>query len=312
MSRTVWVIGSAVLDTVFSVDHMPRPGSSSLASAVNLFLGGKGSNQAVAAHKLGADVRLIECLGQDEAGEMFLTAYRDLGMPTDWIRQTSEASTGQANICVDATGQNQIAVYVGSNGHLTASDITEAGIQEDDLILCQLEVPNEVIHACGHAGRLILNPAPPREIPQVILDHTWALTPNESEVEALTGVVPSDDTSAQIAANRLMAHGAEHVVITLGDRGCFYANHQMSHVFHAPSVKAADTTGAGDVFNGGLLAGLAHEWSFIESVKFALLAASLSVTKPGAMASIPSFAEVVEFAKIQGQSGPWESVEVAW
>lgn len=286
---TVWIVGSAVLDTVQSVDALPKPGESVFVRSTAQFLGGKGSNQAVTAARMGASAAIVGTLGQDEAGSAFLASYSEEGLDHTNIHTTDQAPTGSASILIQPGGLNMIAINVGSNSHVTAEQILACPIEPDDYVLCQLEVPNPAVIAASTRGNFIFNPAPMRhDYPREVLANTFAITPNEAECEALTGIAAFDEYTASRAARELLALGPRNAIITLGPAGAFWASRDGEHeLFPAPKVDAVDTTGAGDVFNGTLAARLSLGDALPNAIQTAIRAASLSTTKPGAIPSIP-------------------------
>lgn len=283
-------------DTVYRTQHLPRPGESVFVDEIQQFLGGKGTNQAIAAARLGAQVSAIGMLGEDEVAEKFLEVFRAAGINTQHIHQTPKAPTGQASITVQADGLNQISVFVGANLMLRRSHIQSAGIRKEDLALCQFEVLDEVIWEVAQSARLILNPAPFRDYPADLLKNVWALTPNETEAESLTGVQLSDNDSFEFAAGALHERGVPIVILTLGSKGAFVSSPDFTGLIPAPRVRALDTTAAGDVFNGALANALWQELAMKDAVSLAVKAASYSVTRPGALNSAPTVDELRAFS----------------
>lgn len=292
MSSKVWVIGSAVLDRVHRVKSLPTPGQAVFAQSATRFLGGKGSNQAIASIRSGATTGIIGCLGEDEPGEQFLRAYIQEGLDTTHMRQTPDLPTGSAHVAVDDTGLNQITVNVGSNAALTAQDVLDAPIFQEDFVLCQFEVQNEVIEAAAQRGSFILNPAPMRDVPLQFFNDCFAVTPNQTEAEAIVGFPVVDIDSAARAGVAILDLGAHNVIITLGQDGAFWTAPGTHHHFPAPKVEAIDSTGAGDVFNGTFVARLALGDEIPEAISYAVKAAAISVTRPGAIPSVPTATEV--------------------
>lgn len=263
--------------------------------------GGKGANQAVAARRLGADVRFVGCVGEDAAGTGVRAALAREGIGTAGLVTTAGAATGTALIVVDAAGRNQIAVAPGANHRLTVAALVrlDDDIAWADVIVCQLETPLDVVaHVLGktraHGVRTILNPAPARELPPAIWPLVDCLTPNEGEAARLAGVPAGADVdaSAAEAGRALLARGVGAVVVTLGARGALLCEATGAPRIPAPAVTAVDTTAAGDAFNGALAVALAEGRSLAEAVGFAVVAGSLACTRRGAQPSLPSRAEV--------------------
>ncbi len=295
MSNRCWVIGSAILDTVYSVPHLPLPGESVLATQVQQFLGGKGVNQAIAAARSGVQTELIAALGEDAAAEQFTQLFMSEPNLNSRICGNTEHPTGQASITIDPTGRNQITVFPGANMHLPATEIEKCDLKPSDYILCQNEVPDDCLIAASRAGNLIYNPAPYRPFPTEVLIGCFAITPNETEAAALTGIIPDTDKNLLLCANHLLQLGVLNVIITLGDRGAFFTNGKEQHFFAAKSVEAVDTTAAGDVFNGAFIARLTIGDSILQAVQYAVAAATISVTRHGAVPSIPHRKEIEQF-----------------
>lgn len=287
MSSRLWVVGSAVVDNVHQVDRMPTPGNSVFATRSDRYLGGKGSNQAVAAARCGTPTSLIVSLGDDPAADDFHAVYQAENLETTYVVRQLGMQTGHANVCVDATGQNQISIFVGANGAMTADHVLAAPIVPEDIVLCQLEVPDEAVLAASSRGRFILNPAPMRPLPQGLLETVWIITPNQAEASDLAGHPVHDLPTARSAAQKIQNLGPQEVIITLGPLGALWLNDQGDHHFPAPQVQAIDTTGAGDAFNGALAARLCQGHPLPAAIPYAIKAATHSVTKPGAIPSMP-------------------------
>ncbi|SFJ02975.1 6-phosphofructokinase [Jannaschia pohangensis] len=295
------VLGIFVADTTFRATRMPRMGETILGDGFALGPGGKGSNQAVAAGRAGADVRFISRIGRDTFGDMAMQVWRDAGVGTDAVIRGEDA-TGAAFIYVDsASGDNAIIVAPGAAGKLTPADI-EA---EADLIagaavfVTQLEQPMDVALSglrIARAGGAItlLNPAPAATLPEGMLELCDYVTPNETEAEALSGVAVTDIDSARAAGDALLEKGVGRAaLLTLGAQGSLF--HSAEQSIHIPAMSAGpvvETTGAGDAFNGGFAAALAEGADPVTAARFACAVASLSVTRPGAAASMPTRAEV--------------------
>lgn len=292
MTKSCRVIGSAILDTVYSVPRLPQTGESVLATQVQQFLGGKGVNQAIAAARSGAPTELLVTLGTDPGAARFKELFASEPNLSAKISTVPDHPTGQASISIDPSGRNQITVFPGANMHLPAHEIASCDDNPSDFILCQNEVPDDCLQAASRAGNLIYNPAPYRPFPTEILKGCFAITPNETEASALTGIIPDTKKNLLLCANHLLNLGIQNVIITLGDRGAFFTNGKEQHFFAAKQVIAVDTTAAGDVFNGALIAQLTLESNLLDAIRFAVAAATISVTRRGAVPSIPIKKEV--------------------
>ena len=261
--------------------------------------GGKGGNQAVAAAHAGGDVTFIARVGKDDLGKEALANYQNSGIVTEHIRVDPDAPSGTAMILVNSeTGENAIVVVPGANGNLSPADVeaAEAAIEQADVLLVQLETPLPAVAralelAKKHGVRTILNPAPARELPEEILKNVDCITPNETETEVLTGILPDDEASLQAAAERLHQH-VQTVLITLGARGVYVSEKDHQSIVPTTKVQAVDTTAAGDVFNGYFAAGLAEGMDLFAAIERANRAAAISVTRHGAQPSIPFLREV--------------------
>lgn len=294
-------MGSANIDYVVATERLPGPGETVSGGTLLVNHGGKGANQAVAARRLGADVRFVGCVGDDAAGAAVRAALAREGIGVDGLGTTAAAATGTALIVVDAAGRNQIAVAPGANHRLTVEAVARrAGdVAWADVVMCQLETPLDVVAhvlsaARGRRVRTMLNPAPVRELPKEVWPLVDCLTPNEGEAARLSGVTLGADVEAAAAeAGRVLrARGVGVVVVTLGELGALVRDAGGAARIPAPAVTAVDTTAAGDAFNGALAVALAEGEELAAAVRFAVVAGSLACTRRGAQPSLPSRAEV--------------------
>ncbi len=300
MAGKIVILGVFVADTSFRAERAPRMGETILGNSFALGPGGKGSNQAVAAARLGADVTFLSKLGRDPFAEMAFKTWADAGV-IPRVTQSDESYTGAAYIFVEeATGDNAIIICPG-----VASTIATADIEANaDLIgsaaafMTQLEQPMDAavraLEIAREAGvRTILNPAPANSLPEGMLALCDYVTPNEMETEALTGVAVSSVDDARRASEVFLSKGVGAAVITLGERGAYF--HSAQHSELVPAVEAGpvvETTGAGDAFNGGFATALAKGDDPIDAVRFGCATAGISVTRPGTAPSMPTLAEV--------------------
>jgi len=296
------VIGSANMDFTMAVPRLPRPGETVSGGTLLVNRGGKGANQAVAARRLGGEVRMIGAVGADSSGAGIREGLHALGIDVDGLMTVPDAATGTALILVDAEGQNQIGVAPGANHRLTVDMVRprEASIAWAEVLLCQLETPLPVVGwalqtARQHGVTAILNPAPVQALSDEVLALADYLTPNQIEAGLLSGIEADDPDSARYAAERILARGTAHVIITLGAQGALACDGTTALHFPAFPVTAVDTTGAGDAFNGALAVGLAAGGSLDQAVPLAAAAAALTCTKRGAQDSIPDRADVERF-----------------
>jgi ribokinase len=292
MKRRILVVGSAVFDRVVSVPHLPQPGETLLAHRVQTFVGGKGCNQAVAAARLGAEVRFVGAIGTDEAGRHIHETLAAEGVDASGLAADSGQPTGSASILLAPSGQNMIAVDLGTNSLVSTEMAAEAAAQPHDVLLLQGEIPLETnLNALNTSPALkIWNPAPPVEIPEEAWSKIDVLTPNEREAAALTGFPVETLDEARIAARWLHLKGVRVAVVTLGANGAYWVGESGEGHVPAPSVEAVDTVGAGDSLNGALAVALAAPGAldhFEQALNFAVQCASISVQRVGAQSGLP-------------------------
>ncbi|WP_168627781.1 MULTISPECIES: ribokinase [unclassified Cryobacterium] len=289
---SVAVVGSANMDIVFSVDRIPQPGETTIASSTARYPGGKGLNQAVAAARAGLATVFIGALGDDEHGRELATVMTDAGIDGALTRG-STAATGQAFIAVDAAAENTIVIASGANADVeTLTDAELDAIASASVLLMQLELPLSAVEQAAAAGKasgtiVILNAAPAHALSDALIGDLDCLIVNEPEAIALAG---SDDPET---ASRSLAVRVPRLVVTLGASGSvlFEAGQQVARV-PARVVSPVDTTGAGDTFCGAFAAALAEGREFVAAAEFATVAASLSVQALGAVPSIPTRADI--------------------
>lgn len=298
----VVVVGSANMDMVVSCDRFPKAGETVLGSDFGMYPGGKGANQAAACARLGGDVRFIARMGRDVFRERLEDSLRDKGIDLSHVVMDEEAPTGVAVITVDRSGENQIIVASGSNMRLTPEDVraNASAFRGAGVVVLQLEIPLETVVEAARQGKksgakVILNPAPARELPEELLRQIDVLTPNESEAAMLSGVPVHDEESAEAAARVLLGRGVRHVILTMGVRGALLVTPSELHHFPAHQVEAVDATAAGDAFTGALAFSLARGDGIEEAIELAGGVAAFSVTRMGAQTSMPSREEVKEF-----------------
>ena len=304
----VVVVGSSNTDMVLYTPEIPRPGETVMGSNFTVNNGGKGANQAVAAAKSlsgDASVYFVATVGNDDFGRQSLEAYRKNGVRTDYIVSKEQVSSGVALIFVADSSENTIGINSGANALLSA-DIVEnalARIDEAEVMLTQLESPLETVIKTLELGKeqniiTILNPAPARELPESIFSAIDIITPNQTETEFYTGIYPDDHTGYVEAAEWFHCRGVSEVLITLGSRGLFYSScnqaNKEGQLIAPLKVKAVDTVGAGDTFNGAFASGLALGMESVAAIKFASVAAAISVTRLGAQKSAPVYSEIIE------------------
>ena len=294
------VLGIFVADISFSGSKIPAVGETILGNKYNVGPGGKGCNQAVAIARLGAKVNFISKIGKDSYGELALETLKKNNINTESVIQDEKLQTGVAGILVDKnSGKNAINVIVGAPSTLKINEINKHTniIKSSKIFLTQLEVPKDVTLHCLKTAKengclTILNPAPASEITKEFYSNIDYFTPNETEAEFYTGIKITNEKEAKQASDKLINLGIKKVIITLGEKGLFYSDGNEEIYLTANSVKAIDTTGAGDAFNGGLAFGLLKEKPIKECLEFANKVAGLSTTKLGAGDAMPFLKEI--------------------
>lgn len=296
MTAKIVVVGSFNTDLTSYLDRMPRPGETVSGDKFVTGPGGKGSNQAVAAAKLGAEVTFIGRVGDDVFSKLAYDIWDEVGINSDYVVQDSDHATGVAPIFVDSDGENMIVVVLGANNNIQHSDLDNARevIAAADVLITQLEInPDATAYALKVAKELgvttILNPAPAAKVPDDVLKLADYVTPNETELEFLSAG-SSEDVIAN--AKSLLTTDDQTVVVTMGAQGAQIVQGDHEELISTYSVDVVDTTGAGDAFNGGLAVALAEGKSLQEAIKFANATAALCVTKPGTSNSMPNRADV--------------------
>ncbi|WP_042349217.1 ribokinase [Bacillus massiliigorillae] len=287
----VVVIGSSSMDLVVTSSVRPGAGETVLGESFKTVPGGKGANQAVAAARLGAEVYMIGCVGDDHYGKAILHNFKENGVNIDYVKPVTDKATGTAHIIL-AEGDNSIIVVKGANDHVTPEYVNNALeiIKQADIVMIQQEIPLETVAyvsvVCEQYNvPLLLNPAPAREIEEEIIERASYITPNEHEASLLfKGLHVSE---------ALRLH-PKKVFITEGKNGVRYFNGSEEVVVPTYVVEAVDTTGAGDTFNAAFAVAIAEGKSYDDSLRFANRAASLSVTKFGAQGGMPYRKEVEE------------------
>ena len=300
--KKIVVFGSFLVDLTARTPHFPNPGETVLGTSFTLGPGGEGFNQAVAAHKAGACVTMITKLGRDTFASVALDTMRALGMDASHIFYTGDIATGAALIMVDEnTGENEIVAISGACGAITDEEVASLRnlLAESHFLLVQLEsnldATWQMIRMAKELGlTVVLNTAPARPVPDEVLALVDIVTPNEVEAELINGIPVNSIETAEQSAHWFLGKGVRQVIITLGSRGCYVHDGNSGLLLPARTVNAIDTTGAGDAFNGGLIAAISEGKSLREAATFATVVASLSVQRVGTTPSMPIRSEIDE------------------
>ena len=288
-------------DLVLAVDRMPIAGESIVGNGYFTANGGKGANQAVTAARIGADVTMVGCVGDDENGKRILDCLKSEGINISSVCTVAESSTGLATIFLEPNGQNRIIINPGANLAITCEQIDKAIERGCDALVLQLEIDSEmVIYAANRAIQagipVILDSAPAKEIELERMKGLFILTPNESEAQTLTGIELKDISDVQKAAGILKERtDAKYVIIKMGDKGSYlYDGSSMSH-FESYKVEPVDTTAAGDSYTAALVYQYCLSGDIHKAIRFANVVGALTVTKLGAQSSLPYANEVADF-----------------
>ncbi len=302
MNRKIAVVGSFVMDLIATVDNFPKAGQTIIGNVMQTFPGGKGANQAVAAARLGAEVQMFGKVGNDANGFIFMELFREEKIDVTHVQMHADLPTAMGLIQINALAENKIVVIPGANYGYTLEDLLRdsAYFLSADLVVAQLELKHEVvfklIELCAeNKVPIVLNPAPAVALSDEILSKVTYLTPNETELEILTGISVVTVDDAKRAINKLINIGVKCVIATMGKNGALIGS--VDGFIHVPGYKvdAVDTVAAGDSFNGALAYGIVQGQALEATVRFANAVGGLTVTKQGAIPSLPVFEEVVAF-----------------
>jgi ribokinase len=280
------------------VPRLPAPGATVLGSAAQFTPGGKGANQAVAAARLGADVRMVGCVGDDDFGRQLLAALRAEGIDADAVRTVTSVPTGLAMIAVDEAGENLIIVAPGANHQVGPADVAKTATNDGSILVLSAEIPAPAIEQAlaQTPGPTILNLAPaPENAAELVAtagEHLDWLVVNESEAAAVLGHPVSGLANAKKAATELTAKGPRHAVVTAGAHGAALAGPDGAHTIEGFKVTAVDTVGAGDTFVGALAVALAASVPPPEALRAAAAAGATAVTRHGAQTGMPRPADI--------------------
>ena len=312
MSITIAVLGSINYDIVAKAVRLPHVGETVGGFGVDMYLGGKGTNQAVQARLLGADTYFIGCIGADTQGESVRENLKGQGVDDKFLYTLEDQRTGCAVIYVDANGDNMLVHAPGANKAITREivDSAKAQIQQASIFITQNEINGDMLaYGLSTAKALgvttILNPAPAVPIPDDVFPLVDYITPNETESEAYTGILRADmplEAWARANAEWFLQKGVKKVCITMGDKGAYFYDGMQEVFKKAFRIKAVDTTAAGDAFNGGLAYGIANNWDIEKSMLLGSACGALAAMTIGAQNSLRPMDAVVDYLKAEGHT----------
>lgn len=294
----ITIVGSFAVGLTMRAPKLPIFGETMLGTDFDMGPGGKGSNQAVATARLGAQSSLRAILGTDKLAGIATDLYAAEGVDTEFVTSQSARATGVGFIILNDKGENFIILDMGANELMDAKsvDMAEARIAESDVVMTVLEVPTEAASRAmelgrKHGARTILNPAPARALPPDIFASVDYLTPNESELRILLGLPADDPRSSRELAAELRRRGVRNVVVTLGRQGALILTDDLDQMVPAVPVDVVDTTGAGDAFNSGFAMALAEGRDIVDAVRFGVVCGAIACTKLGVIPSLAYRAE---------------------
>ncbi len=291
----ITVVGSFAVGMTLRTNRMPIFGETLIGSDFDMGPGGKGSNQAVALARLGAESYFAGIIGEDKLADIATELYAREGVKTRYLHKTRDRATGVGFIILDPAGHNGIILDMGANQLMDARfvDSLEAQIAQSDMVLSVLEIPVQAAARAmelgrKHGVRTLLNPAPAARLDDAVLRQIDFLTPNETELRILLGLPPDDPTPTRELAQRLQVRGARNVIVTLGAEGALVLANSEIHQVPGVQVDVVDTTGAGDAFNAALAVAVAEGRALLDAVKFATCAGALECTQLGVIPGLPT------------------------
>ena len=295
---SITIVGSFAVGLTIRAPKLPIFGETMLGRDFDMGPGGKGSNQAVATARLGAQSALVAVLGADKLAGIATDLYAAEGVDTRLVTTRAERATGVGFIILNDKGENFIILDMGANELLDAAAVDAATqrIADSEVVMTVLEVPTEAAARAmelgrRHGARTILNPAPARALPDAIFAHVDYLTPNESELRILLGLPADDPRSSRDLAAELRRRGVQNVIVTLGRAGALILTETLDRMVPAVPVTVTDTTGAGDAFNSGFAVALAEGRDLVDAVRFGVVCGGIACTKLGVIPGLPARAE---------------------
>ena len=297
--------GSLIVDITGFAPHLPVAGETTKGTTLRLGPGGKGSNQMTAAHRAGSEVSMIGRRGDDALGQILKKHYATEGMSEEYIVVDPSGETASALIEIDESdAQNRIIVIFAANEMVTGENVraAEKEFANCDAVLTQFETTVDAVQTAKELAKkyqkpFVLNPAPYIPVPAGIFEGVDYITPNETEAEQFTGIPVDSVEGCRAAARKFLKMGVKNVIITLGVRGAFYTDGEVESLIPAIKVKAVETTGAGDAFNGGFATAIAEGLPIETALKFATCTSAISVTRLGSSPSMPYRHEILALLK---------------
>ena len=312
MGVTISVLGSINSDIVAKASRLPHVGETVDGLGTDMFLGGKGTNQAVQAQLLGAHTYFIGCVGADAQGESVRENLKGQGVDDTFLYTLTDRRTGCCVIYVDKNGDNMLVYDAGANKAITREIVDSARerIKESSVFITQNEINADMVaYGLSIAKSLgvttILNPAPAVPLPDDVFPLADYITPNETESEAYTGILRADlplNEWARANAEWFLKKGVKKVCITLGDKGAYYYDGTQEVFQKAFRIKAVDTTAAGDAFNGGLAYGIANGWEIKKSMLLGSACGAMAAMTIGAQNSLRPMDDILHYLKTEGQT----------
>ena len=304
----ILVVGSINMDLVMNLERSPDAGETVLGYEYSYIPGGKGANQAVAAARINGDVTFCGHVGDDSNGNILLNDLNDNGVDISYIKKDQGFQTGLAVIPVEANGQNRIMVFPGANHSITKEDVDQALERDYDAVMLQLEIPIEIVFYTierAHAKEIpvVLDAGPSMKLDLSRLKGVYIISPNETEAQALTGVLVDGEKTA-LEASKILAKetGAQYVIIKMGDKGAFLYEGGNYKMFPAYKVRAVDTTAAGDSFTAAVAVKMAEHGHVEKAIEYANAVGAICVSRKGAQPSLPTSQEVAKFMLEKGIS----------
>ena len=303
--KKICVIGSFNIDVTASMNRFPKIGETVICDTFGVLVGGgKGANQAVALGRLGADVQMAGKLGDGFYGPEYLEVLRKNNVKCNMVAIEKNMIPGSAIVAVDGNGDNILMIYPGANAKVSIEYIEKNWdeIAECDIFLLQLEIPDEtntyLVKKLREKGKtIIFDPAPAKDVAKDMFGYMDYVTPNETELEAYTGIAAQKEDDFKRAGMMLLDKGAKTVIAKAGKQGAYIISETGFDYIPCYKVDAVDPTAAGDCFNAGFAYGIANDWDIIKSVKFAHAVAGISTTELGAQSAMPTYEEVEKFIK---------------